>query len=37
MAAGIVSLADEMVFVDGVRGDLACERGCDELGTGGDV
>lgn len=35
MVAGIVE--DEMVFVEGVRGDLAYGRGCDELGTGVDV
>ena len=36
MVAGIVSfgLEEEMVFVEGVRGDLAYERECDELGTG---
>lgn len=39
MVAGIVSfgLEDEMVFVEGVRGDLTYERGCDELGTGVDM
>jgi hypothetical protein len=39
VVAGIVLfwLDDEMVFVEGVRGDLAYERELDELGTRGDM
>lgn len=39
MVAGIVSfgLEDEIVFVEGVRGDLAYGRGCEELDTEGDM